>query len=41
LNIDDILATSLIKYDRSADVCGIYNIESGKQIAKCLSLHFY
>lgn len=32
--MDDILATSLMKYDLKAEVCGIYKMESGKHIAK-------
>lgn len=35
LNIEDIRATSLIKYDLSVEVCGISKIESGKHMAKC------
>lgn len=39
--MEDILATSLMKYDLKAEVCGIYKMESGKHIAKCFILIFY
>jgi len=35
LKIEAMRATSLIKYALNADVWGIYNIESGKQMARC------
>jgi hypothetical protein len=33
--MEAIRATSLMKYARRADVCGIYSMESGKQMAIC------